>query len=232
VALASTSEIYGKAMQKDTSLERLSETDDWTLGAPSKRRWGYACSKAMDEFLAHAYADEYGLSMIALRFFNTVGPRQSGRYGMVVPNFVSQALAGEDIRVFGDGEQTRCFTHVADAVRAVTDLLDAPGVEGGAYNIGTTEETSINALAERARTLAGSTSEIVHVPYEEAYGPGFEDMRRRTPDLQKLRDTTGYVPQKSLDDILNDVISHMRRSHGATHKDREAASADLNAFSS
>ena len=127
VAIASTSEVYGKAMQKDKTLESLSETDDWTLGTTNKRRWAYVCSKAMDEFLAKAYADEHGLDVIALRFFNTVGPRQSSRYGMVIPNFVRQALAGEDIRVFGDGEQTRCFTHVYDAVEAVQRLLDTDG---------------------------------------------------------------------------------------------------------
>lgn len=220
VAIASTSEVYGKAMQKDPTLDTLSEDGDWTLGATSKRRWAYACSKAMDEFLARAFADEHGLRVIALRFFNTVGPRQSGRYGMVIPNFVSQALAGDNIRVYGDGEQTRCFTHVADAVRAVLALLDTPEAEGEVFNIGNTEEISINALAERTRDLAGSSSSIVHISYEEAYGPGFEDMRRRTPDLTKLHNATGYVPQNSVDDILNDVIDDVSSRNANATADR------------
>jgi UDP-glucose 4-epimerase len=209
VAIASTSEVYGKAMQKDDTLESLSETDDWTLGTTNKRRWAYACSKAMDEFLAKAYADEHRLDVIALRFFNTVGPRQSSRYGMVIPNFVRQALAGEDIRVFGDGEQTRCFTHVYDAVEAVQRLLATDGLAGEVFNIGSTHEISINDLAERIREQTGSSSDIVRIPYEEVYGPGFEDMRRRTPDLTKLRDTIGFTPSRSTDEILDDVITQM-----------------------
>lgn len=209
VAIASTSEVYGKAMQKDDTLESLSEIDDWTLGTTNKRRWAYACSKAMDEFLAKAYADEHGLDVIALRFFNTVGPRQSSRYGMVIPNFVRQALAGEDIRVFGDGEQTRCFTHVYDAVEAVQRLLDTDGIAGEIFNIGSMHEISINDLAERIREQTGSSSDIVRIPYEEVYGPGFEDMRRRTPDLTKLRDTIGFTPSRSTDEILDDVITQM-----------------------
>ena len=209
VAIASTSEVYGKAMQKDPSLDALSETDDWTLGTTEKRRWAYACSKAMDEFLAKAYADEHGLDVIALRFFNTVGPRQSSRYGMVIPNFVRQALAGEDIRVFGDGEQTRCFTHVTDAVEAVIALLDAKDRAGEIYNIGSTNEISINDLAARVKAATGSSSTIVHVPYDEVYGPGFEDMRRRTPDVTKLRTTIGFAPERSTDDILRDVVASM-----------------------
>jgi len=210
VAIASTSEVYGKAMQKDASLDALSESDDWTLGTTEKRRWAYACSKAMDEFLARAYADEHGLDVIALRFFNTVGPRQSSRYGMVIPNFVRQALAGEDIRVFGDGKQTRCFTHVSDAVEAVHRLLNTEqNLKGEVFNIGSTHEISINDLAERVRELTGSTSEIVHIPYEEVYGPGFEDMRRRTPNVTKLRKTIGFAPERSTDDILRDVVASM-----------------------
>jgi UDP-glucose 4-epimerase len=207
--LASTSEVYGKAMDKDDDLEALSEEDDWTLGPTSKRRWAYACSKALDEFLAQAYHDEHDLPVIAARFFNTVGPRQSGRYGMVIPRFVERALAGEPIEVYGDGTQTRCFTHVADAVRAVQGLLEAPGTEGEVFNVGQGTELSINELAERVRTLADSNSEIVRVPYEEVYGPGFEDMKRRTPDVSKLRTATGYEPQHTIDDILRDVIAFM-----------------------
>jgi len=209
-AIASTSEVYGKAMQKDDDLDALSETDDWTLGTTEKRRWAYACSKAMDEFLAKAYADEHDLDVVALRFFNTVGPRQSSRYGMVIPNFVRQALAGEEIRVFGDGEQSRCFTHVSDAVEAVYRLLSTEqNLKGEVFNIGSTHEISINDLAERVRELTGSMSEIVHIPYEEVYGPGFEDMRRRTPNVTKLRKTIGFAPERSTDDILRDVVASM-----------------------
>lgn len=227
VAIASTSEVFGKAMQKDPTLDALSEDDDWTLGPTSKRRWAYACSKAMDEFLAQAYADEYGLPVIALRFFNTVGPRQTGRYGMVIPNFVTQALAGDDIRVFGDGKQTRCFTHVHDAVRAVMLLMDTPAAEGEVFNVGNTDEISINELAERVRTLTESASSIVHIPYEEVYGPGFEDMRRRTPDLRKIEEATGYTPTHSTDDILRDVISFFR----APSESAATAAPSLQAFS-
>jgi UDP-glucose 4-epimerase len=210
VLVASTSEIYGKAMQKEEGLESLSEGDDWTLGATSKRRWAYACSKAMDEFLAQAYYDEHGLSVICARFFNTVGPRQSSRYGMVIPNFVERALAGEPIQVHGDGTQTRCFTHVYDAVRAVRGLLEAPAAEGEVFNVGRPEEISIKQLAERVLSLSGSTSEISYIPYEEVYGPGFEDMKRRTPDISKLQATIDFAPAFSLEDILHDVIDDVR----------------------
>jgi UDP-glucose 4-epimerase len=207
--LASTSEIYGKAMQTDESLDSLSEDGDWTLGATSKRRWAYACSKAMDEFLAQAYHDEYDLPVICVRFFNTVGPGQSSRYGMVIPSFVERALDGRPIQVYGDGTQTRCFTHVHDAVRAVRRLLDAPGAAGEVFNVGRPEEISINQLAERVKMMVGSSSTITHVPYEEVYGPGFEDMKRRTPDITKLQDTIDFVPSHSLEDILQDVIAEM-----------------------
>ncbi|WP_103027115.1 GDP-mannose 4,6-dehydratase [Salinibacter altiplanensis] len=205
--LASTSEVYGKAMGKNEDLEALSEEDDWTLGPTSKRRWAYACSKATDEFLAQAYHDEHDLPVVIARFFNTVGPRQSGRYGMVIPSFVERALAGDPIEVHGDGTQTRCFTHVADAVWATQKLLDAPEAEGEVFNIGQGTEISINELAKRIRSMTNSDSEIVHVPYEEVYGPEFEDMKRRTPDVSKLHAATGYVPQHSTDDILRDVIA-------------------------
>jgi len=214
--LASTSEIYGKAMQTDPSLESLSEDGDWTLGTTSKRRWAYACSKAMDEFLAQAYYDEYDLPVICVRFFNTVGPGQSSRYGMVIPNFVERALDERPIQVYGDGTQTRCFTHVHDAVRAVRRLLDAPAAEGEVFNVGRPEEISINRLAERVTKLAGSSSSITHVPYEEVYGPGFEDMKRRTPDITKLQDTIDFAPSHSLEDILRDVIAERKEpSDGA-----------------
>jgi len=210
VLLASTSEIYGKAMSKDEDLDALNEDGDWTLGATSKRRWAYACSKAMDEFLAQAYHDEYDLPVICARFFNTVGPRQSSRYGMVIPNFVERALADEPIQVHGDGTQTRCFTHVHDAVRAVLGLLEAPAAEGEVVNIGQTDEISINELAERVCELSGSSSPLTHIPYEEVYGPGFEDMKRRTPDISKLQATIDFEPAFSLDDILEDVIDDVR----------------------
>jgi len=205
--LASTSEVYGRAMDRNGDLESLSETDDLTLGPTTKRRWAYACSKAMDEFLAQAYHDEHGLPIVCVRFFNTVGPRQSGRYGMVVPSFVERALAGKPLRVHGDGTQTRCFVHVADAVRAVTRLLDVPTAEGDVFNVGRREEISIQRLAERVRALVGADVEITNVPYEEVYGDGFEDMQRRTPDLSKLRSTIEYDPQFTMDDILRDVIA-------------------------
>jgi len=210
VLLASTSEVYGKAMQTDERLEALREDDDWTLGSPNKRRWAYACSKAMDEFLAKAYHDEYDLPVTCVRFFNTVGPRQSGQYGMVVPNFVERALAGEPITVHGDGTQTRCFTHVQDAVRAVTQLLETPAAEGEIVNVGQPDEISIKALAERVRTLSGADVPITYTPYEDVYGPGFEDMQRRTPDISKLQHLIEYEPQFTLDDILRDVIADVR----------------------
>jgi UDP-glucose 4-epimerase len=210
VLIASTSEVYGKSMETNASIQKLSETDDWTLGTTEKRRWAYACTKAVDEFLALAYHAEYNLPVVIARYFNTVGPRQTGRYGMVVPNFVRQALAGEPIRVFGDGEQTRCFTHVKDVVWATIELMNTPAAEGQLFNIGSGEEISMNALAERVRTLAESTSPIEHVSYDEAYGPGYEDMRRRTPDISKLKDATGYEPQNTTDDVIHDVISYYK----------------------
>ena len=207
--MASTSEVYGKAMETGSDGPRLlSETDDWTLGPTSKRRWAYACSKAMDEFLALAYRDDMDLPMVVVRFFNTVGPRQTGRYGMVVPNFVASALKGRPIVVHGDGEQTRCFTHVADSVRAVLQLMDTPEAQGEVVNIGNSHEVSINKLAQRVRAKTGSSSEIRRIPYEEAYGPGFEDMRRRTPDASKLKRLVGYEPRHDLERILDDVIAY------------------------
>jgi len=212
VLLASTSEVYGKSMDNNASLDDLHEHNDWTLGPTTKRRWAYACSKAMDEFLAMAYHDEKGLDVICARFFNTVGPRQMGQYGMVIPNFVQQALAGEPIRVFGDGTQTRCFTYVGDTVQVVMDLMNTPEATGAIVNIGRDEEISINELAERVRVLAGSASEIVHIPYEEVYGEGFEDMQRRTPDVSKLQALIGYEPVHSTDDILRKVIAYFRKA--------------------
>ena len=210
VLVASTSEVYGKSMDSNGGITHLHEDGDWTLGPTTKRRWAYACSKAMDEFLALAYYEEKRLPVVVTRFFNTVGPRQTGRYGMVIPNFVARALEGEPIRVFGDGEQTRCFTYVGDAVQAIIALMDSPEAEGGVFNVGSKEEISMNRLAERVRTLTGSASEIVHVPYGEVFGSGFEDMRRRTPDVRKLEATVGYRPTHATDDILREVIAYAR----------------------
>lgn len=212
VLVASTSEVYGKLMETKSGVERLSETDDLTIGATSKRRWAYACSKTIDEFLALAYADEKKLPVVIARFFNTVGPRQTGRYGMVIPNFVQRAVAGEPIQVYGDGEQSRCFTYVGDAVRAIVHLMQTPDAEGEVFNIGGNEEITMNELARRVKQLAGSASEIQHIPYEQTYGPGFEDMRRRTPDISKLSAAIGYAPSYTTDDILREVIRHTRQA--------------------
>jgi UDP-glucose 4-epimerase len=206
VVIASTSEVYGKS----TSVP-FGEDDDLVLGPTSKHRWAYACSKLIDEFLALAYWKERKLPVIIVRFFNTVGPRQTGRYGMVIPNFVRQALAGEPITVFGDGTQSRSFTHVADVVDALLKLVVEPNAIGQVINIGNTEEVTIRALAERVRSLAGSSSPITYVPYDEAYESGFEDMPRRVPDLTKARAMIGYQPRLGLDDILVQIIEHFRR---------------------
>jgi UDP-glucose 4-epimerase len=187
------------------------EDSDLVLGPTPKHRWAYACSKAIDEFLALAYFKERKLPVIIVRFFNTVGPRQTGRYGMVIPSFVRQALAGEPITVFGDGTQSRSFTHVADVVDALIKLVNEPAAIGQVINIGSAEEITIGRLAERVRTLCGSTSAITHVPYDEAYEAGFEDMPRRVPDLTKVVKMIGYRPRHTLDDILLHVIEHFRR---------------------
>jgi UDP-glucose 4-epimerase len=180
------------------------------LGPTPKHRWAYACSKAIDEFLALAYWKERKLPIIIVRFFNTVGPRQTGRYGMVIPNFVRQALAGEPITVFGDGKQSRAFTHVTDVVGALIKLISEPKAIGQVINIGTTEEITIRELAERVRALSGSHSPIKLVPYDEAYESGFEDMPRRLPDLTKVQGLIGYAPAHTLDDILAQVIEYFR----------------------
>lgn len=208
--VASTSEVYGKLMENDDGLDRLHEKGDWRLGPPNKRRWAYACSKAMDEFLSLAYYDEKKLPVIVARFFNTVGPRQTGRYGMVVPTFVQQALMNEPIKVHGDGEQTRCFTYVRDVVEAVDHLMNTPEAEGEVYNIGSEAPITINELARKVKRLSGSGSDIEHIPYEQVYGKGFEDMRRRTPDLEKLKNTINYEPRYTIEDILEKVIEYYR----------------------
>ena len=206
VLIASTSEVYGKSTDFP-----FREDADLVMGPTPKHRWAYACSKAIDEFLALAYWKERKLPVIIVRFFNTVGPRQTGQYGMVIPNFVRQALAGEPITVFGDGNQSRSFTHVTDVVDALLKLVAEPAAIGQVFNIGNTEEISIKALAERVKALCGSASAIKLVPYDEAYESGFEDMPRRVPDLRKVHAAIGYAPKNSLDDILTQVIDYFRR---------------------
>ena len=202
--VASTSEIYGKAG------EALDEEHDRVMGSTSQRRWAYACTKALDEFLALAYHQEHGLPVIVGRFFNTVGPRQSGQWGMVLPNFVQQALRGDSIRVFGSGAQRRCFCHVSDTVAAVLGLLAREDAWGRVFNIGAEEEITILELAERVRDLVGSTSELELVPYDEAYGEGFEDMERRQPDTTRIRELIGWSATRSLDEIIRSTIEHAR----------------------
>ena len=206
VVIASTSEVYGKS--NDVPFR---EDADLVLGPTPKHRWAYACSKAIDEFLALAYWKERKLPVIVVRFFNTVGPRQTGRYGMVIPNFVRQALAGEPITVFGDGTQSRAFTHVGDVVDALLKLVAEPRAIGQVINIGTTEEITMAALAGRIRELSSSKSVIKFVPYDEAYESGFEDMPRRVPDLERINALIGYDPKQTLDDILIQVIDYFRK---------------------
>jgi UDP-glucose 4-epimerase len=207
VVIASTSEVYGKS--EDVPFR---EDSDLVMGPTPKHRWAYACSKAIDEFLALAYWKERKLPVIIVRFFNTVGPRQTGRYGMVIPNFVQQALAGKPITVFGDGTQSRSFTHVADVVGALVKLVNEPKAIGQVINLGNVEEVTIQKLAERVRELSGSKSSITLIPYDEAYESGFEDMPRRVPDLSKAEAMIGYKTRHSLDDILLQVIDYFRNS--------------------
>lgn len=205
VLLASTSEVYGKGVSVP-----FRESDDRLMGATSRSRWAYAESKAVDEFLGLAYHRQFGLPVVVMRFFNTVGPRQTGRYGMVVPRFVGQALRGEPLSVYGDGSQSRCFADVTDVVGAVAALALHPDAPGQVFNIGNTEEVTIRQLAERVVALTGSRSTIQTVPYEEAYSPGFEDMQRRVPSIEKLAALIGYRPRHGLDQILRRVIESMQ----------------------
>jgi UDP-glucose 4-epimerase len=206
VLLASTSEVYGKGAKVP-----FQEGDDLTLGATINSRWAYACSKALDEWLGLAYWREKRVPVIIARFFNTVGPRQTGRYGMVLPTFAGQALRGEPITVFGSGEQSRCFGHVKDAVEAVVRLIETPAAVGEVFNIGSDEEVTILELAKRVRAAAGSDSRIVFVPYSEAYAEGFEDMQRRVPDVSKLERTIGFRPRTALSQIVADVVADQRQ---------------------
>ncbi len=205
VILASTSEIYGKSSDVP-----FREDGDRVMGPTTRSRWAYANSKAMDEFLALAYHKQRGLPTVICRFFNTIGPRQTGRYGMVVPRFVRQALRGEPLTVYGDGQQSRCFADVADVIWAVLRLAEHPGAVGQVFNLGNTEEITILDLARRVIALTGSRSEIVLVPYEQAYEPGFEDMQRRVPDIRRAAALVGYQPRYTLGDTLRRIIAHER----------------------
>ena len=205
VLFASTSEVYGRSGR-----DLFHEEDDLLIGPPTTGRWRYACSKALDEFLAMAYAKEKGLPVIVVRLFNTVGPRQTGEYGMVVPNFVCQALANKPIKVYGDGKQSRCFCHVTDIVEALVKLVEHPDAVGQVFNLGNSHEITILELAERIKKQLGSTSKIVLVPYDEAYEEGFEDMRRRAPDTSKVHALIGFDPKHDLDGIIRDVADYMR----------------------
>jgi UDP-glucose 4-epimerase len=206
VIIASTSEVYGKAGKVP-----FCEDDDLVMGSTDKGRWSYACSKMIDEFLALAYWKEKRVPTVVVRLFNTVGPRQTGQYGMVVPRFVGQALRGEPITVYGDGSQRRCFTWVGDVVQALISLSEHPGAVGEIFNLGNTEEVAILELAERAKGLTGSASPIVFIPYEQAYAAGFEDMSRRVPSIEKAHRLIGYRPTIGLDGILKSVIEHLER---------------------
>lgn len=205
--IASTSEVYGKSAEIP-----FNEEGDLLLGPSSRSRWGYAASKLVDEFLGLAAYQEYDLPVTVTRFFNTVGPRQTGRYGMVVPRFVRQGLTGAPITVYGDGEQSRCFCHVADVTQALLSLLDQPEATAGQiYNIGSNREVTINQLAQLVIDHTDSGSRIEYVPYSEAYAPGFEDMRRRVPDIRKIHSAIGWAPTHSLEEILDSVIEYERK---------------------
>jgi UDP-glucose 4-epimerase len=205
VLIASTSEVYGKAAKVP-----FSEQDDLVLGPTTRGRWSYACSKALDEFLGIAYFRERKLPVVIVRLFNTVGPRQTGRYGMVLPTFVKQALSGRPITVFGDGTQTRCFGYVGDVVGALTTLITDERVHGEVFNVGSQEEISILDLARLVKSRLRSDSEILFVPYDQAYDRGFEDMPRRVPDIRKIRELIGFDPKTSLTDIIDRVADDRR----------------------
>jgi UDP-glucose 4-epimerase len=206
VLITSTSEVYGLSTEVP-----FREDGNLVMGATTKGRWSYACSKAIDEFLALAYWREKKLPTVVARLFNTVGPRQTGQYGMVIPTFVRQALAGRPITVYGTGEQTRCFGYVGDVVGALTGLMGTDEAVGEVFNIGSNEEVSILEVARRVKELTDSKSEIVFVPYDEAYEEGFEDMPRRVPDITKVRNLVGFEPKERLDGILQKVIEHYSR---------------------
>jgi UDP-glucose 4-epimerase len=205
VFIASTSEIYGKHVE-----HTLSEDDNRVMGTVKKRRWAYACSKTLDEFLALSYFNEKKLPIVIGRLFNTVGPRQIGQYGMVLPTFVQSALLGKPITVFGDGTQSRSFTYVTDVVEALIKLMDEPAAEGDVFNVGNDSEVTINQLAEKVKKMTGSDSEIVYISYERAYGPGFEDMERRCPNIDKIKNLIGFEPSHDLESIIQSVIDYFK----------------------
>lgn len=207
VLIPSTSEVYGKGISVP-----FKEEDDLLTGSTDKHRWAYACAKTLDEFLALAHWKETRLPVVVVRLFNTVGPRQTGQYGMVVPRFVNAALNNEPITVFGDGTQSRCFGHVLDVVEGLSKLLDSPECFGQVINLGNDQECSINHLAEKAIEITGSSSEVKYIPYDEAYGDGFEDMQRRVPSLEKAKRLIGYQPTRTLDNIINDVADEFRKT--------------------
>ena len=207
ILVTSTSEIYGK----NTS-DRLHEDDDRILGSPLKSRWSYSEAKAIDEILAYTYWREKGLETVIVRLFNTVGPRQTGHYGMVIPRFVSQAIRGEPVTVYGDGTQTRCFCYVGDVVDALIDLINEPDAYGKVFNLGGQEEVSMKELAERIIKIADSESPVRFVSYEDAYEEGFEDMQRRVPDIDRANALVGFTPKASLDDIIDMVVTSQKRS--------------------
>ena len=210
ILIASTSEVYGKVMDgKNSGL--LTEDTDRLMGSTTKRRWAYACSKALDEFLALAYYEEKKLPVVVARLFNTVGPRQTGQYGMVIPNFVQKALIDKPIVVHGDGNQSRSFTHISDAVEALIDLMAEPEAEGLVINVGGTEEVTIKKLALLVKEMTGSSSEIEYISYEKAYGPGFEDMQRRCPDISRIKELIGFEPKIDLRGIVQSVIDYYKK---------------------
>ncbi|MFJ5772712.1 NAD-dependent epimerase/dehydratase family protein [Streptomyces sp. NPDC093094] len=210
VLVASTSEVYGK-----NTTEGLTEEADRIVGSPLKNRWSYAEAKALDETMAYLYGVEYGVRTVIVRLFNTVGPRQSGRYGMVIPRFVAQALAGEPLTLFGDGRQIRCFCHVLDVVPALVALLEDESAHGTVYNLGSSEQISMEDLAAKVVAATGSSSSVVRIPYEQAYGPGFEDMQRRVPNCDKALAQVGFKPTRTLDDIVEAVVAEQREGHPA-----------------
>lgn len=218
ILIASTSEIYGK-----NSSGSLREDTDRVLGSPLKTRWSYSTSKAVDEILAHVYWREKGVPTIIVRLFNTVGPRQSGAYGMVIPRFIAQALAGKPLQVHGDGKQSRCFLHVKDVVGALTRLMEHHGAVGEVFNLGSQEEVTIEELAKRVIRIARSTSSIEYLPYDQAYEEGYEDMPRRVPDTSKLRGLIGFRPTMRLDEIIRSVVDSLRSSRSAPVAGRSAS---------
>lgn len=204
VLIASTSEIYGKNITGP-----LKESDDRILGSPLKTRWGYSTAKAVDEMLAYVYWKDKGVPSVILRLFNTVGPRQTGAYGMVMPRFISQALKSEPITIYGTGKQSRCFLHVKDAVKAMAKIIEESRAIGEVYNIGSQEEITIEELAKKIISITGSKSKIIYIPYEKAYEEGFEDMHRRVPDISKINNLIGFQPSYTLTEIIHDIIKYL-----------------------